>query len=498
MDNRPWALVAPWYRWSKPGDVETGRSSAPVFQKYDTSELVNQFLKEPQHSLKFVAEDVWQRAGQPVPLNPPRKIFLDSHQRFYLVVCELHCDGPGFPNSQHSEVMEAGMVIRRRVATVPKFALHEVERTVKVINTARAGMATADVLEGYRLRDDFDRYRIQSQVKYYQQMEKLDQLGVGLTLQGWVPGEFKGFGSWQSVDEMPQTITEQVIPMTALKPDPRIPGHSGAGRAIYFGLLPTGSSDADPLGQPRFDADALYEVRCFVRRKKGACPGELVWSRRTESYRLAPHMDLTGTSHRPVTIQLPDLPALKAEAAALPPGAGAPVRMVSPDASKLNFSVNTSTMKASPQAPSAAICSFSIPLITIVATFVFQLFLPIVVFVFQLFFLLKLKFCIPPSFSLDAGVVADLNAALDANIGISASLDAKLDAAFTANFDLDASALNSLRSSTTAEERASIAANTAVDFSASVGLPPKPNTASAPLPPFTANLEFETKVEVSA
>jgi hypothetical protein len=137
-------------------------------------------------------------------------------------------------------------------------------------------------------------------------------------------------------------------------------------------------------------------------------------------------------------------------------------------------------------------------MITIVATFVFQLFLPVVVFIFGLFFLLKLKFCIPPSFSLDAGVVADLNAALDLDIGISASLDAQVDAAFQANFDMDASALADFRASTTAEERAELAADSALDFSASLGMPPAPNTATAELPPFTANLEYEAKVEVSA
>jgi hypothetical protein len=195
---------------------------------------------------------------------------------------------------------------------------------------------------------------------------------------------------------------------------------------------------------------------------------------------------------------MPDIPALQAEAAQLPPGAGAPVRMVSPDDSKLDFKVNTSTLKLSGAGRSGAICSFSIPMITIVATFVFQLFLPVVVFIFGLFFLLKLKFCIPPSFSLDAGVVADLNAALDLDIGISASLDAQVDAAFQANFDMDASALADFRASTTAEERAELAADSALDFSASLGMPPAPNTATAELPPFTANLEYEAKVEVSA
>jgi hypothetical protein len=498
MDNRPWALVAPWYRWSKPGDPATGRFSRPSFQKYDSPDLVNEFLKDPQKSLKFVAEDVWRRPGQ-LTLNPPRKIFLETHKRFYLVVCELHCDGPGFPNAQHAEVMESGFVVRRRVATVPERLRPLVAETMTTLKKSQAGLAITQTIGGFPVRDEFDQFRLKAQMNYYTQLAKLDSAGIGLSLEGWIPGEFKGFGDWAAVEEMPATIGEHIFPMYPLKPDPRIDNHSGAGRAIYFGMLPAGSADSDPLGRSRFDSESLYEVRCFVRRRKGNCPGEYVWSARSESYRLAPHMDLTGTSHRPVTIQMPDLPALKAEAEALPPGAGAPLRMVSPEASKLDFKVDASNLKIASKGPAiGAICSFSIPLITIVASFVLQLFLPIVIFVFQLFFLLKLKFCIPPSFSLDAGVVADLNAALEANIGISAELDVKVDAAFTANFALDASMLGDFRASTSAEERASLAADQAVDFSASVGLPPAPNTAPADLPPFTANLEYEARVEVSA
>lgn len=71
-----------------------------------------------------------------------------------------------------------------------------------------------------------------------------------------------------------------------------------------------------------------------------------------------------------------------------------------------------------------AICFFSIPLITIIALFVLNLFLPIVVFFFQLWFLLVLRFCIPPQIKFGA----DLDVALaaqppgidfDANFAIS-------------------------------------------------------------------------------
>src|SRR6185295_6471299 len=55
-----------------------------------------------------------------------------------------------------------------------------------------------------------------------------------------------------------------------------------------------------------------------------------------------------------------------------------------------------------------AICFFSIPLITIVAMFVLNLFLPIVVFVFQLWFMLVLRFCIKPQISASGGLDAAL------------------------------------------------------------------------------------------
>ena len=96
---------------------------------------------------------------------------------------------------------------------------------------------------------------------------------------------------------------------------------------MYYGLVATASADTDAHGHARFDDASCYEIRCFVRRHDPRCPrtgerndckGELVWSEPTEIYRIASHFDLDGTSNRPVTIQLPDIPALTAQAAALP------------------------------------------------------------------------------------------------------------------------------------------------------------------------------------
>ena len=109
MTNHPLRLVGPWYRWQRPGLPSSGRVSRPVFQKYDGATFVAEFLKDPQHSLKFLTEDFVHEVKPLAPLNPAtykgkprrlsdfgylptttRKLFLDTHKRFYLVVCELH------------------------------------------------------------------------------------------------------------------------------------------------------------------------------------------------------------------------------------------------------------------------------------------------------------------------------------------------------------------------------------------------------------------------
>src|SRR5262249_2404532 len=146
-----------------------------------------------------------------------------------------------------------------------------------------------------------------------------------------------------------------------------------------------------------------HKPDCPRRDQAPDCSGEIVWSEPSESYQLAAHNDLIGTAQRPVTIQMPDLAELAAQAAALPVNKFAPVKVVQPQS--LNFDVNDGKPSAKgvgiPQ-----ICFFAIPLITIVAFFVLKLFLPIVVFLFGLFFLLQLKFCILPSASVSAGLKA--------------------------------------------------------------------------------------------
>ena len=40
-----WRLVAPWWRWDAQGG--SPRSTRPAFQKYDSSDFVNEFLAKP-------------------------------------------------------------------------------------------------------------------------------------------------------------------------------------------------------------------------------------------------------------------------------------------------------------------------------------------------------------------------------------------------------------------------------------------------------------------
>lgn len=479
-DNRPWTLVAPWYRWSRPGVPSSGRGSRPMLQKYDTPQLVNEFLRDPQHSLKFTDDDYIHLVKPLPPLTPAlfkglsrrlstntyvktniRKLFLDTHKRFYLVVCELHCDAPGFPSVQQEHVCEAGFVVRRRVLTsFDETAAHAVQPILKNIATARSFLG--DISDSHREKnlaqvkkrlaprgEALLRAAVATAVEKNKEAalallaegkEKFtawaDKFRVALQLQGWKMLRDR-VGEWTSISEEPQELSEHSFPLYPLIPDPRERHHAGAGRSLYFGLIPTASADTDDFGTARFDESTQYEIRCFVRRHRPGCPkknvkpdchGLLVWSAPTEVYQLAPHFDLAGTSNRPVSIQLPDLAALQAQAAALPPNQLASVRLVSPPNSNLEVNADADG-NITGHGISGQICSFSIPLITIVATFVFKLFLPVVTLLFGLFFLLKLKFCIPPSVEIAADVKAELEAKLP-------SVDVDFDVSVETEFDI--------------------------------------------------------------
>lgn len=539
MDHpHPWKLVAPWYRWKQQGGAP--RDTRPAIQKYEAADFVNRFLKDPQRSLRFNDDDlvvtyehvaklssgdyagkyprlVAPAAGAPPGLAPPpesvarpgtvRKLFLDTHKRFYLVVFELHCDAPGFPVARREDACEVGFVVRRRRKVMSAqqvkdaaVILNDLDLAALQLQSASAkaeiealdaayqeeldskkGLTRAQFLQR-ALRSPLRKAKAAALQKLAAAQAKLQawSSGVPELLEGWVPSEFDKIGAWQSVEEEPQVVTEAIFPMYPLVPDPRIEGHAGAGRTIYFGVIPTGSADTTDDGNARFDPGSTYEVRCFVRRHEGACPkkktrddcrGPLVWSKPTEPYQLAAHFDLIGTSQRPVTMQLPNIPELAAQAASLPPARLAPFKMASPNPqSNLGFNLpdpeDPGGAKKDPPGTIPEICSFAIPLITIVATFVFKLFLPIVTFVFGLSFLLKLKFCIPPSLQIGAKVDAALK--IDApSIDLDFDLDVQIGAPAFEQLEIDLGLDPNV--ATAADVRAKIHEGVVADLDAAFG-----------------------------
>ena len=494
--HHPWTVTAPWYDWAHAGVPASGRGSRPSIQKFASDEFIADFLREPQHSLQYderedrlyTAQFVKAQApgslagkiaalfplkntrGDPFQPGDPsdevyktrlvgsglRKLYLPSHARHYLVVCELHCDVPGLPPPGRDTVCQAGFVVRRqRVGYAPQFQGEALALLRKVVDAQQA-VAALDERRPSRPRlaqAQLSRIlRLQRQGSFGTQLgdaraalaEARCQLeawqlerGVRAFKEAWLPGEHEGTGEWRElIDETPQQLDEAWVRLIPLPADPRKLRHSARGRALYYGIVPTAAFDTGPGGEARYDDRNSYELRCLFRQHDGHCPypglnrdapdceGELTWSLPSEPWRLAPQFDLVGTSNRPVTIQLPDLAELAAQAATRPIGQFSPVRFVSPQQlqTKTDGGIPTSGSVGGP-----AICFFSIPLITIIATFVLNLFLPIVVLLFNLWFLLALRFCIPPSFSIAGGLQLEL-AALPPKLDVDAELSVDVDA----------------------------------------------------------------------
>lgn len=475
MSAHPWQLVAPWYRTDPVGSGGINRRRPPIFQKYSGTDFANRMVREPQESLKFTNEDFVTRLGidPDAVVTPairrshpgePIKLFLDLHSRFYAVVAELHCDMPGFPNAGRDEVCESGFVVRRRVPVVPPEAEAAVARNRMVrrrlLNQVlKTGAAAAEEAAPQTLSD-----LMQAKTKSFgdkARAAKLEELSarieanakelaalsaehdLSLRLEGWVPGESEtGVGHWEPVDDEPEEVGEVAFPMYPLIADPTATNHSAKGRALWFGIVPTGSRDVDPAGAPRFSDNVLYEIRCFVRRHKPHCPkkanetdccGEIIWSLPTEPYQIASPYDLDGGSHRPINMAMPDLNALRDQAALGPPGRGVNARLTTPPGSGLNLTTaGSATGLNMPPAGGLGgagqeVCFYFFLIFFIVAYFLFQLFLPIVMFILQLWFLLTLRLCIPPSIGFDAGLAADLK--------LEGELGAKLDAGIAVEFD---------------------------------------------------------------
>jgi len=471
-----WRMVAPWYRWdlaAQPDPARAADAGRPVLHKFVTSDFVKDFLADPQRSVVFdpavdVLQKITQIPGGTVPgkttrkwiaktrLTPhpsgTRKLFLPAHQRFYLVAVALHCDQPGFPRVDPDSVAEVGFVVRRRRAKVPAELAVEAAHLVREakFNESKAGVAAAR--ERSRILHPFRsaaRERVASApvaMLAAAQQAELDTRrlrtwavtnGIEQTTEGWTPLGEGSMGAWLPMPDEPEEIVERAYPMRRLAPNPDDPGHAAHDGTIFYAVLPTGSDEVNDRGAGRFNDVDTYEIRVFARTKGGDCPGDLVWSEASQPYRIASFYDPDGCAQRPTEVRLPDFRQLEASDAA------PSVRMSAPANSTLRYLKNGKIpSKGNNQGP-GQICFFSIPLITIIAFFVLNLFLPVVMFAFQLWWMLKLKFCIPPSIDVEIEVAAALDVqppAIQAAAGIDVDVlpgtdPAKLVAALKNVFD---------------------------------------------------------------
>lgn len=492
-----WTLVGPWYRWPRPGLPADGRLSVPEIQKYAHPQFVKSFLVEPQKSLRLdpdrdfrskpsliagstgilgrtgqvlAAAKGW--AGQKVQervlfrqdqLQNTRlansgllKLYQPVHERFYLVVAELHCETGGFPSPERQAVCRAGFALRRRSTVIDGKDAQTIEALLTAVQDAQVQLA--EVLGQGPLKATLKQRRAQkvaeltiagtldAEVSLRKEglaKAKADLAawqaanGVVTSRQRWVgldpTDPAAKAGAWRDIAPGTEDLladgdlAEDVIPMQRVHPQGG--GHDASGRALYFGVIPTTSQQHDERGEPRLDDSSVYEIRCFVRRRRidclrlpgdRACKGTLTWSGATRPFCIAQTMDLEGMANRAVTIKMPDLQSLQAQIATT----GDPGRFAS-----MGFDQPQQLLPKDGEMPSAptqpgdgAICFFAIPLITIVALFLLNLFLPIILFIFNLWWMLALKFCIPPSIKVDAGLAAVLDA-VPPSVDLSASFD---------------------------------------------------------------------------
>ena len=480
-----WQLVGPWYRWPRPGLPEDGRVSRPALQKFAGDDFIAAFLEKPQHSLKYdevidvvnnydlvsASSSMIGKIGSLLALNSKgeptkagpfhrarlapsslRKLYQPTHDRHYLVTCQLHCNLPGFPRVARQQVCQAGFVVRRRRSRLPAgVSAESVTAQAKTVQTLEANLlelltldaAAQEPLASAQLRanaltqqqreaqhagkPNWDALLAARRAELATERKKLqdwyDAHGISVEIDGWFPSVENGrsskiYGQWVKLDAAGQiadiTSGEQSYPMFPLIPDPRDTAHDAAGRTLYYGVIPTTGLQHDKNGVARFDDVTTYEVRCFVRQhhacpsrtgKSPDCHGPVIWSLPTEAFRVAAPFDILGAANRPITIKMPDLRELAAQAAMRPRGKLSPVRFVQPQ--HLSPKIKGKAVDGG-EMGGEAICSFSIPLITIIALFVLSIFLPIVVFIFNLWFLLVFRFCIPPQVSIGLGLDAAL------------------------------------------------------------------------------------------
>ncbi|MFV0257740.1 MAG: hypothetical protein ACK5PP_04740 [Acidimicrobiales bacterium] len=471
-----WMVIGPWWSWPRrPAPVSSSprpgaRATAPVLQKYADARLAERFLADPQDALRFLDEEDRVRTdrilARPVPtvdargrkrlrreasvVTPIRKLYRHTHQRFYLVVCSVHCDRPGLPRAARDDMVRAEFVVRRRhrspipdpepskraqLAAALDAAL-TARTTQRELVTTMAGRLTG-------VADSDPIMPVLASVARAGDAVALAEAHLAATAasvtgptvdQCWAPGADGEPPDWRPAGDA--SGPEVSYPMFPLVPPASGGDHDARHGTIYFGLVPTGSDETAPDGTPRFTPTDDYRIRCVVHRRNPACPDRAdraipVWSEPTEVFRLAAHTDPLGVANRRVDLPGPDLAQLRAQLALVGPGRLASARMTQPAGSRFSFvgDGGAALPDGARQEDGDEVCFFAIPLITFVAMFLLQIFLPILLFLLGLWWMLQLKFCLPPSFGADIDLSSDLvvrpgGFELDAVVDFDVELDA--------------------------------------------------------------------------
>jgi hypothetical protein len=432
---------SPWYVCARGGfDRFDPRARAPAIQKYDTPDFVEGLVEDPRASLAFDATDVWSfavpRPSAPPAGTPPKpttlrgllspfvlvpskvcKLYQPSHQRFYAVTVELFCDAPGLPRPGGIDEVEVRYVVRRLRTT---FKVYDtLDADLKALARAAAEelfgkgypdkpvvpnnptLDTATDLAALFRSNESDAAELAAfEAKH---VTLLERIGIKQELQGWFVDD--GTAAWRPVPTDPDDPLppgEEELPMWRI-PEEAARCQPARTRSVWFGVLPTYSGEFDGDGAPKLDDHTTYLVQCLARRRRRPphqdCPPLVGWSGPTTPFRLASFFDPQGTANHRIHVKLPDFAVVAASAARGPSAGG--VQFERPAGSQLPAGPIGDIPKplggGEPVGDAAENCSFAIELITIVATFVFSLFLPVVVFAFQLWWLLLLKFCWPSS-----------------------------------------------------------------------------------------------------
>ena len=304
------------------------------------------------------------------------RLFQPVHRVFHPVLLEACCSRPGEPRLDPARIITAGAVIRRRLAD----------------GTVQGWMKKDGEILGWKTIDRAKEYDPAPEIR---QLRCLGKNRVVLEKLDSADSE-----QWQ------ESFTTFFVapPETCAK----------WGRTFIYGLLPLTSSErpdklsaAPAVLNPddsakkkaallrsspgRFDdSGATYEVCCFIRLKQGECPPQTVWTEPSEPFAIVPWYESGGAP--PVQVELPEI--TRGAMKKLKPDV---VFKIPKDLRNILEKIKLDKIMDGTSEKGdfdiGMICGFSIPIITICAFIVLQIFLSLLDIVF--WWLPFIRICLP-------------------------------------------------------------------------------------------------------